>query len=397
MQDVLVTGMGIISAIGNNLQENRQSLIEGNTGLGKPGIFQSVYAEKFPFGEVKYDNHALKSRISGVLTSGLTRTDLLAFTAFGQAIADASLTDKDLASHSTAFISASTVGGMCLTDQLYENANRTSSEFEYLTSYPAAAHALRICSHYNIKGFTDTINTACSSSLNSILLGTRLIRAGRAKRVIVGGTDSLAKYTVNGFNSLSILSPVPCRSFDKDRSGLNLGEGAAYLVLEAADAVVQKKAYAKVSGFGNSCDAYHASALSAEATGVIRSMEDALKNTGINASEVDYIHTHGTATENNDEVEAFGMQKVFGKLPPFNSTKTYTGHTLGAAGSIGAVYTILSLYHQELYPSLHFNSPIEPHNLIPCLQYHKDYSIKFALTNAFGFGGNCTSIIFGKA
>lgn len=397
MQDVLVTGMGIISAIGTNLHENRESLIQGRTGLGKPGIFQSVYADKFTFGEVKCNNDELLRQLNGLDGKGLTRTDLLAFSAFHQAVNDANLTMEDISSDTTAFISASTVGGMCLTDQLYANANRASDETEFLSSYPAAAHTLRIISHYNMKGFTDTINTACSSSLNSILLGTRLIRTGRAKRVIVGGVDSLAKYTVNGFNSLSILSEEPCRAFDKDRSGLNLGEGAAYLVLESAELAVGKKMYAKVSGYGNSCDAYHASALSAEATGVIKSMEDALKNAEINSESIDYVHTHGTATENNDEVESFGMEKIFKKVPPFNSTKTYTGHTLGAAGSIGAVFTILSVYYEELYPSLNYNSPIEPYKLVPLQQYRQKYLIRFALTNAFGFGGNCTSIVFGKA
>lgn len=397
MQEVVVTGMGIISAIGTNLPENRQSLIQGKSGLRKPVFFQSVYADQFPFGEVDSDDAHLKAQLEGVSSAGLTRSDMLAFIAFREAVKDASLTPEDIASRSTAFISASTVGGMCLTDHLYNDANRTTTNPEFLFSYPAAAHSLRISRHYKMKGFSDTINTACSSSLNAILFGSRLIRSGRVERAIVGGTDSLAKYTVNGFNSLSILSEVPCRAFDKNRSGLNLGEGAAYVVLESAEAARKKRKYAVVKGYGNACDAYHASALSEEGIGVVRSMKDALENAEITPGEISYIHTHGTATENNDEVESRGMIQVFGDVPPFNSTKTYTGHTLGAAGSVGAIYTVMSLFHNELYPSLHFNDPIEGTNLIPCLQYQPAYPVRYALTNAFGFGGNCTSLVFGNA
>jgi 3-oxoacyl-(acyl-carrier-protein) synthase len=173
------------------------------------------------------------------------------------------------------------------------------------------------------------------------MLGARLIKSGRARRAIVGGVDSLAKYTVNGFNSLKILSDAPCKPFDEDRDGLNLGEGAAYLVLEAENVVGDKKIYAEVAGYGNANDAHHPSAMSDEATGAIRSMREAVESAGIGFDLIGYINAHGTGTQNNDGVELTGMAALFEKIPPFNSTKSYTGHTLGAAGAIEAVYSIL--------------------------------------------------------
>jgi 3-oxoacyl-(acyl-carrier-protein) synthase len=227
--------------------------------------------------------------------------------------------------------------------------------------------------------------------LNAIILGCRLIQSGRAQRAIVGGVDSLAKYTVNGFNALSILSKQPCRSFDADRDGLNLGEAGAYLVLESEELAL-KKQYCRIRGYGNSCDAYHASALSDEATGVKTAIQLALIKADIDASQIDFIHTHGTATQNNDLVESRGMKEIFKeKLPPFISTKTYTGHTLGAAGAVGAIYTALALANQEIYPSLYFTKPTEE-NLVPNTRY-QSMPLHYALTSAFGFGGNCSSLI----
>ena len=246
-----------------------------------------------------------------------------------------------------------------------------------------------------ILGEVSTINTACSSSANAILYGARLIRHGFARRAIVGGAESLAKFTINGFNALNILSPKPCAPFDRDRNGLNLGEGAAFLVLEKEEDLKGKKAYAVLSGFGNSNDAYHPSSNSPEGVGPYLSMKEALESGGMNAAEISYINAHGTGTENNDETESRAMLRLFEKMPPFASTKSYTGHTLGAAGAMEAIFSILNLYHQEVYPSLSFHHPIPETGLIPVLKFAKQ-ELKHVMTNSFGFGGNCSTLIFSK-
>lgn len=396
MKRVLVTGMGIISAIGENLSENHDSLRNGKTGISQAAHFKSRYASVLPFGESPISNEALKEELGLQASKGFTRTSLLAVKAFEEAITNANLTTAQLSSFDTAFISASTVGGMCLTDQLYDDANLKTQGSEYLEAYGCAAHTIQLLEKYNIRGFSDTINTACSSSANAIMMGARLIRSGRAKRAIVGGVDSLAKYTVNGFNSLKILSESPCKPFDENRDGLNLGEGAAYLVLEAEDIVGEKKVYAEIAGYGNANDAHHPSAMSDEATGAIRSMREAVESAGIGFDRIGYINAHGTGTQNNDEVELTGMATLFKNIPPFNSTKSYTGHTLGAAGAIEAIYSILSIVHSEIYPSLHIETHMSSHKDIPVDAFLPDTRIDYALSNSFGFGGNCTSLVFRK-
>jgi 3-oxoacyl-(acyl-carrier-protein) synthase len=394
MKRVLVTGMGIISAIGENLSENHESLRSARSGISQAAHFKSHYASLLPFGEINASNEHLKQSLGLQTSTGYTRTCLLADKAFTEATADAGLSRADISAFDTALISASTVGGMCLTDQLYEDANLKSRGSEYLDAYGCAAHTMKLINRYQIRGFTDTINTACSSSANAIMLGARLIRSGRATRVIVGGVDSLAKYTVNGFNALKILSENPCKPFDVDRDGLNLGEAAAYLVLESEEAASGKKIYAQVAGYGNANDAHHPSAMSDDATGAIACMREAIQSAGISYDQIDYVNAHGTGTQNNDQVELYGLSKLFGHIPPFNSTKSYTGHTLGAAGAVEAIFSILSIRHAELFPSLHVQNPIATYHSSPIAEFTKKEKVNYVLSNSFGFGGNCTSLVF---
>jgi 3-oxoacyl-(acyl-carrier-protein) synthase len=395
MSKVLVTGMGVISAIGENLQANLTSLRNSRTGIGKASHFESRYASMLPFGECRMSNDELKNALDLADSTGYTRTCLLSDKAFKEAVVDAGLSAEEISSFDTALISASTVGGMCLTDQLYEDANLRSDGSPYLDAYGCSAHTIKLVKRYQIRGFTDTINTACSSSANAIMMGARLIRSGRARRVIVGGVDSLAKYTVNGFNALKILSASPCKPFDENRDGLNLGEGAAYLVLEAEDLARDKKVYAEVLGYGNANDAHHPSAMSDDAVGAIRSMREAIEFSGIGYHQISYVNAHGTGTFNNDQVELYGLTQVFGTVPPYSSTKSFTGHTLGAAGAVEAIFSILSIINSELYPSLNVSSPISAYEASPVASLTAKHPVRYVLSNSFGFGGNCTSLVFG--
>ncbi|MCW3119846.1 MAG: beta-ketoacyl-[acyl-carrier-protein] synthase family protein [Chitinophagaceae bacterium] len=396
MNRVFVTGIGIISAIGNTLAENRLSLMEGRSGISKiSDNFPSKFAGVLPFGEIKTANSRFKENLNAK-EPGITRTTLLALHAMEEAIKDSALTTAELASFDTALIGATTVGGMCLIDELYRDANKNEGGSEYLSSYDGASVTMYLQSRYNINGINNTINTACSSSANAIMYGTRLLKNGLAKRAIVGGADSLAKFTINGFNSLYILSPDACTPFDADRKGLNLGEGAAFLVLEKEEDCAGKKIYAEVTGYGNSNDAFHPSSLSENGDGPYRSMQGALETARLRPGEIDFINAHGTGTENNDEVESKAMIRLFGHPPAFTSTKSNTGHTLGAAGAVEAVFSILNLVYQEIYPGLNFKNAIISTGLIP-IQSYTTTLLKHVMSNSFGFGGNCTSLIFSKA
>jgi 3-oxoacyl-(acyl-carrier-protein) synthase len=395
MTKVFVTGIGLISSLGENIDEHLNHLREGITGIAKSTYFNSKYAEIFPFGEIKSSNERLLSLLCAENHSALTRTDLVAFYAFEQAIKDANITNL-LSNKRTAFISSSTVGGMCETDQLYQDANLKHEASAFIVSYSGGSHVTKIAEHFQLKGFTNTINTACSSSANAIMMGTKMIKAGMIDCAIVGGADTLAKFTVNGFNALQILSAEACKPFDANRNGLTLGEAGAFLVLESEEKSKGKRKYAEIAGYGNTNDAFHASSLSEDAKGIVLSMSNALKSAQIQPEEIDYINTHGTATENNDYSELLGIQTIFKQIPPFNSTKSYTGHTLAAAGALEAIFSIFSINNSELYKSLQSAEAILPFDILPIQNYQNAYKIDTVLSNSFGFAGNCTSLILKK-
>ncbi|MHA4810364.1 beta-ketoacyl-[acyl-carrier-protein] synthase family protein [Flavitalea flava] len=395
MSKVFITGMGMISAIGNSVAENRNALLQGECGIKKISNLPSRYAGQLPFGEILLSTDTLRE-ILNADDAGLTRTTLLALYAVKEAIADSRLTPTQISSFDTALVGATTVGGMCLMDEFYKDVNRRSDGSVFLSSYDGASISQYLQTCYNLKGIVNTINTACSSSANAIMYGARLIKNGLARRAIVGGVDSLSKYTVNGFNSLRILSPEICTPFDENRQGLNLGEGAAYLILEKEEDIAGKKVYATLTGYGNSNDAFHASSLSEEGDGPYLAMKGALVSAGLNPDEIDFINAHGTGTENNDAVESRAILRLFGTAPAFASTKSNTGHTLGASGAIEATYSILNIIHQEIYAGLHFSRPISGTGLQPVTNYKKS-DVDHVMSNSFGFGGNCTSLIFSKA
>jgi 3-oxoacyl-(acyl-carrier-protein) synthase len=392
---VIITGIGVISALGQSASENHTGLKNGLCGIGLSDYLHSKYAEIFPTGEIKISTAALKSKLNIVDTS-VTRTTALAAHAFNEALQDAGLTQEELTSSKTALIGATTVGGMCLADQLNVDPIENAINSPFLASYDCSSVFLYLQKHNKMNGLVNTINTACSSSANAIMYGARLIKLGMASKAIVGGADSLSKFTINGFNALHILSPEICRPFDSNRMGLNLGEGAAFLVLEKEENTKNKRVYAEVKAYCNTSDAFHSSSLSEDGEGPYAAMIGALDTGKLQANEIDLINAHGTATENNDEVESRAMRRIFGKPPLFTSTKSNTGHTLGASGAIEAVYSIFSIINQEVYPSLHFTEIDKNIGFSPATMYCK-WPIKHVMSNSFGFGGNCTSLIFSKA
>ena len=230
------------------------------------------------------------------------------------------------------------------------------------------------------------------------MLGAQLIKNKIVDRVICGGAEVLSKFTINGFNALMILDTQHCRPFDATRKGLNLGEGAAYVVLESeAEAQrARRKPFAELLGYANANDAFHQTASSPDGMGAYQAMYGALKSGGINPNEIDYINAHGTATENNDLSEGLAMQKLFdGKVPTFSSTKSYTGHTLAAAGSVEAVFCLMSMKHGFIFPNLNYKVPMEELSIRPEVVLQKGKNLKYVLSNSFGFGGNTSSLLFG--
>lgn len=394
---IAITGMGIISAIGNTLEENKKSLLSSTSGIGDLMYIKSKHASQIKVGEVKLSNDELIAFLQLPKETNFTRTALLGLVAAKEAINSANI--SNINEFRTGFISSTSVGGMDKTELHFKDFEVRPEIQKYISSHHAGDSTRKIAHALGITGFVTTISTACSSGANAIMLGARLIKAGKLDRVIVGGTDALSKFTMNGFKTLMILSDVPCAPFDVNRNGLNLGEGSAYLVLESDNLLKKqnKKALAYLTGFGNANDAFHQTASSETGEGAYLAMQKALKLAGLKPAEIDYINAHGTATPNNDVSESVAIQRVFGdNTPDFSSTKAFTGHTLAPAGAIEAVFSVLALQEQVIFPNKNFKTKIPETGLVPVVSL-KQKNIHHVLSNSFGFGGNCSSLIFSKS
>ncbi|MDD4215686.1 MAG: beta-ketoacyl-[acyl-carrier-protein] synthase family protein, partial [Bacteroidales bacterium] len=239
----------------------------------------------------------------------------------------------------------------------------------------------------------------CSSSANAIMYASRLIKNNILDIAFAGGTDSLTRFTVNGFNTLMILDKNHCRPFDAGRAGLNIGEGAGYVVLVSEKVLneTQKEAFAEVKGYGNANDAYHQTASSPDGQGAFLAMSKAMSMSGLQPYEIDYINVHGTGTGNNDLSEGIAMKRIFGDhVPLFSSTKPFTGHTLGAAGGIEAIISILAIKNKLVFPNLNFKEPIPELNISPVTRLTENVKVTNVLSNSFGFGGNNSSLILSE-
>ena len=394
---VAITGMGIISSIGNTVSENYNALLSGKNGITRIENIETMHRDAIMVGEIKITNEDLIKQLNLPPENNYSRTALLGAIAAKQAIADAGI--WDIKAHKTGLVSGTSVGGMDMTERYYYDWLTDKSVQKYIDVQQAGDSTKKIAEQLGIQeSFVTTISTACSSAANAIMFGARLIKSGKLDRVVVGGADCLSKFTINGFKTLMILSDIASSPFDENRKGLNLGEAAAFLVLESEEIVKaeNKKVLAYVKGYGNANDAFHQTASSENGDGATLAMEKALSVAGLKARDIDYINTHGTATGNNDLSEGRAILRVFkDQIPAFSSTKAFTGHTLAAAGGIEAVYAILSLQHNVIFPNLNFKTPMKEFSLLPQTEVkHKELNV--ILSNSLGFGGNCSTVIFSK-
>ena len=393
---VAITGMGIISSIGNNVEANYHALVNGKTGISTIENFETVHKDVIKVGEIKLTNQQLAQQLGLASDNNFSRTAMLGAIAAQQAVEQAGI--KNINEYRTGLISATSVGGMDMTEKYYYEYFENEACRKYINSHDGGDSTHKIAEHLGLKGLVTTVSTACSSAANAIMMGARLIQSGQLDRVIVGGTDALAKFTINGFKTLMILSDTYNTPFDHNRKGLNLGEAAAFLVLESDDVVQKenKKVLAYVSGFGNANDAYHQTASSENGEGAFLAMQKALKIANLKPSDIDYINAHGTATPNNDLSEGRAILRIFEEnVPEFSSTKAFTGHTLAAAAAIEAVYSVLALQNNIIFPNLNFKTPMEEFDLVPQTTL-KEKTLHYVLSNSFGFGGNCSTVIFSK-
>ena len=407
-QDAYITGAGVVSAIGMNKAGTLDALLNQRTGVAPIRYLQTKHTGLL-VGEVKFSNDELREMLYIPPSEAFIRSSLLGIPAVLEAMQQAQLCDmhesakarkhEGASSLRVAFLSGITVGGMDQAELWYSDFLHNDSKNDYIELNDCGACTEQIADYIGGFRMVSTVVTACSSSANTIMMGAELIKSGRADIVVAGGTECLSRYHVNGFNTLMILDKLICRPFDRDRAGINLGEGAGYLVLESAESVERRgvKPVGKVSGYCNVCDAYHPTASSPDGLGPYLAMKGALEDAGLKPEEIDYINAHGTGTPNNDLTEGLAAMKLFGDtMPPLSSIKAYTGHTTSAAGSFEAVVSLLTLEHNFLPVNLNFQNPIEEHNFTPITNSTPSRQLKHVVSNSFGFGGNDSAIIFSR-
>ena len=391
-KNIVITGEGIISAIGNDKATVLQSLLDGRSGIVEMKHLHSSHHE-LPVGEVQLSNDEMKAMLALPVEEQTSRTSLMGMLAVRQALAEAQLPETASKNRRVVLISGTTVGGMDITEQYYDSFATSDEHLDCLKKHDCGSSTEEIAAMFGISECT-TISTACSSAANALILGANLLKTGQADLVIAGGSEALTRFHLNGFNSLMILDHEPCRPFDAQRAGLNLGEGAAFVVMETEASARERGAdiHAWLTGYGNACDAFHQTASSDNGEGAYRAMTEALEMAHLKPEDIDYVNAHGTGTPNNDLSESAALKRVFAeKMPLISSTKAFTGHTTSASGSIETVICLLAMQHHFVPANLRWEHQI-PDGITPTTGV-KDVTLKHVVCNAFGFGGNDSSLI----
>ena len=392
---IAITGAGIISAIGNNKEHTLDALREGRSGIGPMRHLQSCHKE-LPVGEVELTDKELK--VKAGLDQGLeiSRTTLLGIEAVRQALDEAKIKKQE--GKKIIFISGTTVAGMDITEKHFNLASSDGIEdYSFIKQHECGSCTEAIAEHFGVFDECATISTACSSAANAIALGAQMLKEGKTDIVVAGGAEALSLFHLNGFNSLMILDHEQCRPFDSTRQGLNLGEGAGYIVMEREDSAHERgvETLACVSGYGNACDAFHQTASSDNGEGAYLAMTEAIRMAGLEPRDIQYVNAHGTGTPSNDKSESAALRRVFGdSLPSISSTKSATGHTTSASGGIETVICILAMRNGIIPANIGFKSADA--ECVNPIEEVTEKQIDNVMCNSFGFGGNDTSIIISR-
>jgi len=368
---IIVTGMGIVSALGWTPTAN--------------------WCGHFPVGQVNGD----PAQCSG-LTRG-SRSDHLAAYAARMAFLDSGLDRLPGTIKKTiGLVMGGTTGGLLDTESFFIGAIKEGRVDGSLLRHHECCHPANATADLlGLHGFRATLSTACSSGVMAIATACDVLKAGEAKIMLAGGVDSLTRLTLNGFASLLIISPDGCRPFNARRTGMSLGEGAAVLVLEPEESARARKALmlAEICSFAHTCEAHHPTAPTSDGAGIYKAMALALQRAGLTPADVDYVNAHGTGTIDNDLAEGRALNRLFGEAHPFiSSTKRFFGHTLGAAGAIETVVCILALQNQWVPGTLGLRHH-DPEIPIKPLLSPMSATVKTVLNNSIGFGGACSSLV----
>jgi len=401
---VVITGLGTINSIAKSVPEFYNSLRKGICGIGPITVFDTTDSRTSTGGEVK--GLSLKDILSSQFSvKRMSRSDIMAMAATLEALKDAGLFPvPDELLEDTGVVIGGGAGGMLECEEAYRYHHTGMDKkvrFSRFSSLCCASSGDHIASKLSLMGPKTTFMTACSSGATAIGYARDLIRNKLAKVIIAGGTEPLSRVTYASFNSLKVVDKEYCKPFDKNRQGLSLGEGAGIMILESLGHAQSRgtKIYGEVLGYGVSCDSHHMTAPDPQASGAVRCMYAALQDSGVHHTLVNYVNAHGTATPANDVMETLGIKKVFGERAykiPVSSTKSMIGHTLGASGAIEGVVSVLSIANRFIPPTIHRTEPDPECDLDYVTEGSRKADVSIVLSNSFAFGGNNTSVVFGR-
>jgi 3-oxoacyl-[acyl-carrier-protein] synthase II len=389
MRHVVVTGLGAVSPFGTGAKAYWAGLAGGTCAIRPLSLF---------------DPDGFRCRLAAEvpdLAEGSprrSRADRLALAAAREALADAGLGPAECAE--TGLVVGAVGGGMLEGERWYwtrDTEPRPHGWKAALRAILPSAHAETLGHRLRLGGPRHTVVTACSSGAVALAEAAELIADGVIDTALAGGVDALTRLCFMGFNALKLLDPGPCRPFDRERRGMSIGEGAAFVVLESAEHARARgaRAYAELAGCGMTTDAYHVTAPQPEGEGMARAMRAALQAAGLAPAAVGYANAHGTATLQNDRIEARALAQVFGEGGLLvSSTKSMIGHTMAAAGALEAVATILTLVHETVTPTANLTD-LDPEVAFDCVpRVAREVAVEHAITNSFGFGGQNVTLLF---
>lgn len=401
---IVITGLGTLNAIANNVPNFTKALQGGVCGIEKIDLFDTTGFRSQTGGQVK--NFIPRNHIPREISvERMSRADKLALAATVEALRDAGLYPLPEGLKEEAGVSiGGGAGGLLEGEDFYKdylkNGER-NAKFSTLSSLFCASSTDRIASAFELSGPKSTFMTACSAGATAIGYARDLIISGHASMMIAGGVEPMSHLTYAAFNALKSVDPETCRPFDKDRAGLSLGEAAAIMVLESLDSALSRGAiiYGEILGYGITCDSFHMTAPDEQASGAIRAMQAALKDSGLSIEDIDYINAHGTATPVNDVTETKAIKDVFGKRAyaiPVSSTKSMHAHTLGVSGALEGIVSVLALRHGFVPPTINHREADPLCDLDYVTTGARKADLRAVLSNSFAFGGNNTTLIFGR-
>ncbi|MBU1566929.1 MAG: beta-ketoacyl-[acyl-carrier-protein] synthase family protein [Proteobacteria bacterium] len=404
LKRVVVTGLGTVNAAACSAAEFHHALRAGHCGIGPVSVFDPTDFRTQTGGEVRDFKPRLMLPRS-ISLKRLSRSDAMAMVAAIEALRDAGLFPlPDHLLPEIGVVIGGGAGGMLECEAVYRDyllIAGKSPAYSSFAFFGCASSADQIAIQLRLMGPKTTFMTACSSGATAIGYARDLVQTGAATAIICGGTEPLCRITYSAFNSLQAVDPQYCKPFDKNRQGMSLGEGAGVMILEELGHALQRGAliYGEVLGYGVSCDAHHMTSPDPEGGGAVLAMARALEDAGIGPEAVDYINAHGTGTPANDKIETKAIKHLFGRRAyeiPVSSSKSLTGHTLGAAGAIEGVVSLLAIHHKFIPPTIHCTTPDPDCDLDYVTEGARDAALKIVLSNSFAFGGNNTALVFGK-